>query len=263
MPKPLYRQIADDIRRRIGSGDLSEGMRIPTEDQLMEAYHASRNTVRGALKELTIRGSVYTLHGRGTFVAERSRPIVTTLTVDPTTGGGGDEGLVYTAGVATGGTLPSADEPRLEIRKAEPAVANLLQIPKGAEIILRHENRYVDGRPWSLQTSYYPRSLSHRAPRLLGAGSVEEGTVAYMAECGIRQAGYQDAIQWRAPDNGETIFFGLTADEQVHVTEIRRLAFDENKNRIRLTFTVYRADRNRFILNVGNAPTSEMFGIDE
>jgi GntR family transcriptional regulator len=260
MSRPLYRQIAEDIRRKIESGELREGMRVPTEDQLMATYVASRNTVRGALKELTIRGFVYTLHGKGTFVSERVIPIVTTLTVDPKTGAGGDEGLVYTGEVAASGRSPSADEPRVEIRKADTAVAHLLRISEGTEIIVRHQNRYVDGLPWSLQTSYYPRSLSHRAPRLLDAGSVEEGTVAYMAECGIRQAGYQDAIQWRAPDQDEIAYFDLPVDGRVQVTEIRRLAFDENQNRVRLTITVYRADRNRFVLNVGNAPISEMFG---
>ena len=260
MSRPLYRQIADDIRRRIESGELKEGMRVPTEDQLMAAYHASRNTVRGALKELTIRGFVHTLHGKGTFVSERVSPIVTTLTVDPKTGGGGDEGLVYTAEVAASGRSPSADEPRVELRKADSVVAHLLGIPEGAEIIIRHQKRYVDDQPWSLQTSYYPRSLSHRAPRLLDTGSVEEGIVAYMAECGIQQAGYQDAIQWRAPDQEEIAYFDLPADGRVQLSEIRRLAFDENQNRVRLTITVYRADRNRFVLNVGNAPVSEMFG---
>ncbi|MGH3069953.1 MAG: winged helix-turn-helix domain-containing protein [Streptosporangiaceae bacterium] len=53
MAAPLYGQIADDLRRRIESGELRECVRVPTEDQLMEAYRASRNTVRGAVKELT------------------------------------------------------------------------------------------------------------------------------------------------------------------------------------------------------------------
>jgi GntR family transcriptional regulator len=258
MAGPLYRQIADDLRRKIESGELGEGMRVPTEDQLMATYHASRNTVRGALKELSTRGLVHTLHGRGTFVAERVRPIVTTLSGDPKTGKGGGEGLVYTAEVAASGRSPSADEPRVEIRKAVPAVAHPLKIPENTEVIVRRQRRYVDGRPWSSQTSYYPRSLSRRAPRLLDTGDLEEGTVAYMAQCGIRQAGYQDAIQWRASDEEETRYFDLPADGHVQVVEIRRIAFDQDNNRVRLTFTVYRADRNQFVINVGDVPISEM-----
>jgi GntR family transcriptional regulator len=254
MGVPIYRQIADDLRRRIESGDLGEGTRIPTEDQLMAAFHASRNTVRVALRELATRGLVYTLHSKGTFVSERVSPIVTTLTGDPKTGLGGGEGIVYTAEVAASGRSPTTDEPRVELGKADSPVAHLLQIPVGTEIIIRHQNRYVDDRRWSLQTSYYPMSLSQRAPRLLHPGDIKQGTVAYMAELGIQQAGYQDAIEWRAPDEEETAYFGLPADGHVQVVEIRRVAFDPKGNRIRLTTTVYRADRNRFVLNVGAVP---------
>jgi GntR family transcriptional regulator len=256
MARPLYRQIADDLRRRIESGELARGMRVPTEDQLMEAYHASRNTVRGALKELTTRGLVYTRHGKGTFVSEPISPLVTILTLDPERGGT-DEEMVYTAALAASGRSPSADEPRVELRKADRQVARLLRIPEGAEVIIRHQRRYVDGRPWSLQTSYYPRSLTDRAPRLLDAGDVAEGTVPYMAERGIKQAGYQDAIEYRVPDEEETAYFDLPADGHVQVVEIRRVAFDQDENRVRLTITIYRADRNRFVFSIGNAPVTE------
>jgi len=258
MAAPLYRQIADHLRRSIEAGDLEQGMQIPTEDQLMVTYHASRNTVRGALKFLTTRGLVYTLHGKGTFVAERVSPIVTTLTTDRKTGRGGGEGLVYTAEVAASGRSPTTGNPEVMIRKAGRVIAYLLGIAEDAEVISRHEKRYVDGLPWSLQTSFYPRSLSLRAPRLLDTDNVVEGTVAYLAACGIQQAGYQDAIEWRAPDEGEnereTDYFDLPADGHIQVVEIRRIAFDQNENRVRLTITVYRADRNRFVINVGNVP---------
>jgi GntR family transcriptional regulator len=259
MAGPLYRQIADDLRRRIESGELEEGMQVPTEDHLMESYRASRNTVRGALKELTTRGLVYTLHGKGTFVSQRVSPLVTTLTSDPKTGSGGGEGLVYTAEVAASGRSPSVDDLRLEIRKAGLVVSRLLRIPENAEVIIRHQRRYVDALPWSLQTSYYSRSLSRLASRLLDTSDIEEGTVAYMAACGIQQAGYQDAIEWRGPNEGETAFFDLPPDGHIQVAEISRIAFDPNKNRIRLTVTVYRADRNRFVINVGDVPISELY----
>ena len=148
MAGPLYRQIADRLRRQIESGDLEAGMQIPTEDQLMEQYHASRNTVRGALRELTTRGLVYTLHGKGTYVSGRVAPIVITLTIDPETGRGGGEGLVYSGEVEASGRLPEMKALDVGIRRAEPAIARSLQIPQGTEVIVRHQNGYVDGLPW-------------------------------------------------------------------------------------------------------------------
>jgi GntR family transcriptional regulator len=260
MAGPLYRQIADELRHKIESGELKEGERIPTEDQLMERYHASRNTVRAALKELSTRGLVDTLHGKGTFVSKRASPIVTTLSSDPKTGRGGGEGLVYTAEVAASGRSPSAQDPRVEIIKAGPAIARLLGIAEGTEVIVRHQERYVDDLPWSLQTSYYPMSLVERgATKLLLPSDIQPGTVAYLREvCDIRQDGYQDAMEWRGPNKVETDYFDLPADGRVQIVEIRRIAFDQNEKRVRLTITVYRADRNRFVINVGKVPRNAM-----
>jgi GntR family transcriptional regulator len=256
MAGPLYREIARDLRRKINSGVLEQGSRLPTEDELMEQYRASRNTVRGALRELSIRGLVYTLHGKGTFVTEDVPPIVTTLTTDPATGGGGGEGPVYTAEVAASGRKATTSDPVVGIQKANAAVADSLRIEEGADVIFRHEERLVDGRPWSLQTSFYPRSLEDRAPGLLDTDDISEGAVNYLRSCGIEQAGYRDAIEVRKPNATESEFFGIPSDGRVEMTEIYRVGFDQNHERVRLTITVYRADRNRFIINVGEVPVS-------
>jgi GntR family transcriptional regulator len=259
MAGPLYRQIADDLRRKIDSGELKQGGQLPTEDELINLYPVSRNTVRGAIKELASLGLVYTLQGKGTFVTqtEQVNPIVTTLTTDPRTGRGGGEGLVYTAEVAASGRKATTSGLRVEVQKARPAVADALRIPEGSDVISRHEQRFVDGRPWSLQTSFYPKSLEKRASRLLATDSIAEGTVAYLAERGVEQAGYWDSIEVRSPDEAEMDFFGLPGDGRIQVIEIYRVAFDQNRERVRLTITVYRADRNRFLINVGNVPPKE------
>ena len=257
MAGPLYRQIAETLRSKIDSGELGPGSQLPTEDELMEIYHASRNTVRGALHQLTIRGLVNTLHGRGTFVAEQVNPIVTTLTTDPETGSGGGEGLVYTAEVAASGRIATTADLTVEIQKAKPPVAKALHIPEGSDVISRCEQRFVDGRPWSLQTSFYPRELQERAPRLQEPENFREGTVEYLRRCGIEQAGYRDSLGVRSPNRRETEFFDLPSDGRIHVIEIFRIAFDQNHSRVRLTTTVYRADRNRFAINVGDVPIAE------
>jgi GntR family transcriptional regulator len=257
MAGPLYRQIAEELRRKIDSGELKPGSQLPTEDELMKLHHASRNTVRGAIRELTTRGLVNTLHGKGTFVVEQVSPLITTLTTDPKSGRGGGEGLVYTAEVAASRRKATTGGLTVEIQKANRIIADSLRIPEDSDLISRHEQRFVDGRPWSLQTSFYPWPLLEQAPRLQEPEEFQEGTVGYLRECGIEQAGYRDTIGVRSPNKVETEFFDLPADGRIQVIEIYRVAFDQYQNRVRLTVTVYRADRNRFILNVGNAPVSE------
>ena len=135
MAGPLYRQIAEELRLRIDSGQLEPGSQLPTEDELMEQHHASRNTVRGAINQLAISGLVITLHGKGTFVAEQVNPIVTTLTTDPETGSGGGEGLVYTAEVSRSGRTATTSRTRVELQQATKQVADSLNIPVGSGVI--------------------------------------------------------------------------------------------------------------------------------
>jgi GntR family transcriptional regulator len=80
MAEPLYRQIADDLRAKIESGELEQGSQLATEGELRDEYNASRNTVRDAIKWLTNLGLVETRPGQGTFVVEKATPFVTTLT---------------------------------------------------------------------------------------------------------------------------------------------------------------------------------------
>jgi len=256
MAEPMYRQIADDLQQRIESGELARGAQIPTEIDLREHYEASRNTVRDAIKWLMNRGLVETRPGQGTFVVEKINPFVTTLTGDPETGRGGGEGGPYIAEVAASSRIPEISEPRVEIQKADRSVARSLRIEEGASVVSRHQQRFIDGTPWSLQTTFYPMILVERgATRLLEATDVGGGTVAYLAEkCGIEQAGYRDTIAVRPPDENEIRFFKLPADGRVSVFEIYRVGFDKEDNRFRLTVTVYPSDRNRLRVEVGDVP---------
>ena len=256
MAEPMYRQIAADLQHRIESGELAGGTQIPTEIDLREHYQASRNTIRDAIKWLITLGMVETRPGQGTFVVEEFNPFVTTLTGDPETGRGGGEEGVYAAEVARSQRSSEITDPRVEIQKAGRAVARSLRIEEGAQVVSRHQQRFIDGTPWSLQTSFYPMALVLRgATDLMQATDIEGGTVAYLAEaCGVDQAGYRDTIAVRAPDESEARFFRLPADGRVPVFEIYRVGFDNEGYRFRLTVTVYPADRNRLRVEAGEVP---------
>lgn len=264
MGEPLYRMIAEDLRSKIENGELPrdaagnpdpEGP-LPTEHELQKEFGASRNTIREAIKFLITLGLVETRPGQGTYVVKKINAFVTTLTEDLRADYSGGDTPVYTAKVAASGRDPVNSEPKVEIQHATATVARALRLDEGAEVVSRHQQRFIDGTPWSLQTTFYPMTLVEQgATRLILPADIEEGAVAYIAQrCGLKQVGYRDTIAVRPPDTEEAWFFRLPADGRVSVFEIFRIGFDENGGRIRVTITVYPADRNMFRVDVGKVP---------
>jgi len=261
MASPMYRQIAEQLRERIESRELQPGERLPTELDLRDEFGASRNTVRDAIKLLTSLGLVETRPGQGTFVVKRSAPYITTLTSNTQRAPGdvavAGEGTTSTTEVLGGEkVIPSNPEPQVEIQKASEMVAAQLEILEGELVISRNQRRLIDGAPWSLQTSFYPRKLAVQGAERLGfADNIPEGAVRYLTDVlGLRQVGYRDWIKVRAPETTEAVFFNLPQDGRVSVFEVFRTAFDQGGKPMRLTVTVMPTDRNQFVVNVGDLP---------
>lgn len=63
-------EVAKDLQRRIVAGEFTEVNKLPTEDQLIEQYGASRYCVRGAVALLAEAGEVFPVRGSGVFVRE-------------------------------------------------------------------------------------------------------------------------------------------------------------------------------------------------
>jgi GntR family transcriptional regulator len=62
--------VAEDLRRRIVSGEFGRGARLPSEAELCEHYRVSRVTVRTAAKSLESQGLVDIRHGSGMYVVD-------------------------------------------------------------------------------------------------------------------------------------------------------------------------------------------------
>lgn len=65
---PLYRQICLQLREAILSGELAEGVRLPTERALASELGVNRTTVMNAYNELASEGLIEGHVGRGTLV---------------------------------------------------------------------------------------------------------------------------------------------------------------------------------------------------
>src|SRR5450755_2498381 len=72
-PRRLYRQIADQIRTLIRSGEFSAGSRLPPERDLARQLGVSRPSVREALIALEVEGLVDVRIGSGIYVLAPGR----------------------------------------------------------------------------------------------------------------------------------------------------------------------------------------------
>ncbi len=71
---PLYRQIATQLAERIREGTLPPGFRLPPTRKLAAELGTHRNTIVAAFEQLTASGSLVSVVGRGTFVADAPAP---------------------------------------------------------------------------------------------------------------------------------------------------------------------------------------------
>ncbi|WP_067135370.1 GntR family transcriptional regulator [Microtetraspora malaysiensis] len=246
MPQPLYRQVAEALRQKITSGDVPPGAQLPSEPELEKRYGVSRNTVRLALTALANEGLVESRQGRGTFVRDR---ITFTVLASAEEGGSAGHGKdAFVAAVTVHGRKAEQVDFRMEVRTASPEVAARLQVDEGSLVVVRRMRRLIDGRPWSIQESFYPMDVAE-GTRLMSPTDISYGTITEMARHGHTQVGYRDEVLSRMPTHTEAAFLGVGTG--VPVLEMFRTAYSTERA-IRLTINVYAGDSTQLAYEIGD-----------
>lgn len=252
-----YREIAADLQRKIASGELPPGEKLPSDAKLGTDYGASRNTVREAVKLLLTRGLVERRLNRGTFVLARKDPFSTVI--NTVTGFGGFDGAAYASEVIAEHRKPAVTQPRVEIQIASEQVAVSLRLGQDRQVVIRHQQRFIDDQLWSTQTTYYPmKFVQDGATRLLEVVDIPEGVRAYLRQkFGIGEVGSHDTMMVRAPTRDEATDFKIPDDGCIAVFETRQVGVDAEGSPLRLTISIYPADRNQFSMKTGELANDE------
>lgn len=74
--EPIYEQITNQVKSLILSGDLVEGASLPSIRQLAKDLHISVITTKRAYEELEKAGFIYSVVGKGSFVAEQNLEVM-------------------------------------------------------------------------------------------------------------------------------------------------------------------------------------------
>jgi GntR family transcriptional regulator len=70
--RPMYRQVADEIKMLIAGGKLREGEPLPSVRQLASDLGVNLNTIATAYRELQDEGLIAVRHGSGAVVTSRT-----------------------------------------------------------------------------------------------------------------------------------------------------------------------------------------------
>ena len=71
--RPLYEQISERIKELMSVGGLPENSQLPSVRALAVDLSINPNTIQRAYAELERQGYVYSIKGKGNFVAETER----------------------------------------------------------------------------------------------------------------------------------------------------------------------------------------------
>jgi GntR family transcriptional regulator len=238
--QPLYRQLADLLRRDIYSGTLAPGAQLPTERDLMDRHDASRNTIRLALGELANEGLIVSSRGRGHFVRD-SRPLLFHATrSESSERRAGSANDAWVSDVIEQGRTPRQN---IEVVIVEPpaAIAALLGIDESAAVAVRRRVRFVDDQPNSLSASYFPLDVV-RDSEIVNPQDITRGANKVLDELGHAQVRYLDRIVARmpSPDEADTLRIGAGIPVQEHT----RTGYDADDRAVRVAVTVLPTDRH-------------------
>jgi GntR family transcriptional regulator len=243
----LHERIAADLRSLIHAGTLAAGDRLPTEQDLMAQYGASRTPVRQALQTLANEGLIDTATSRGTFVREQ-RPLTLYAAryerehreVSPVDA---YQSELLAQGRAAGQTL------EMSIVPASEPVASRLRVAEHSLVVQRRCIRTVDTKLSSLQDSYYPYDIAD-GTEILSPNDVERGIITILAEQGHIEVGYVDEIRPRMPPKDDERRL-LQLRPGVPVLDQIRTAYTAQRP-VRLTWNVWAGDGIRLVYELGD-----------
>lgn len=233
MPRtPIWKAIADSLRREIADSHYAAGDKLPTEASLAERFGVNRHTVRRALKTLGDEGLVHARRGAGVFV-----------TATPTDYPIGRR-VRFHRNVTAAGRTPTKTILHLTTRIPDPAEREALELDVEDKVHVYEGLSLADGQPIALFQSVFPATrfpdlcaLIHETKSVtvaLGASGVPDYTRA-STRLNATLATATQALHLRL-DEGAPILrtIGVNVDLDGHPVEFGRTWFAGD----RVTLTV-------------------------
>ncbi|MHB8618201.1 MAG: GntR family transcriptional regulator [Chloroflexota bacterium] len=231
--RPLYRALAEDIRRQIEIRQLRPGDRLAPERELARTRGLSRATVRQALGDLEQEGLVARRQGSGAYVAQ-PKLVGDFLRFDSFLDDMRSQGVEASVRIISVGPEPASE-----------AVAAALGIATGASVMGAVTLRLANQEPVVLNRSSMPVDLGELIGRDAGAAAPLDTLSAIHGVAPARQRKWVEPILVSSRDARY-----LEVPPASPCLLVERLTWDGHGRAIEFRRTIVRGDRCRYMVEI-------------
>ncbi|MFB9182061.1 GntR family transcriptional regulator [Dactylosporangium sucinum] len=231
--RPVYKQVADDLRRRINEGEFAAGAALPSEPTLSEQYDGvSRTIVRQGLGILKNEGLIHSHHGKGWFV--RAQRPVRRMASSRYQAELDQVGRAESERDATPFYYDHKGFEQFELQRtltevpADDELAEVFRVPVGTMLLCREFTFVFDGTPHRRSYSYLLLDMVQGTPITDPANEPwPGGTMAQLDSVGVRVTAVDEIVRSRMPNPDEIA--ALDIDDGVPVVAVRRIMYAGEK----------------------------------
>jgi GntR family transcriptional regulator len=227
---PKYFSISQDIIKMIKRGKLMPGMRIPSENEIIDKYSVSNTTARKALHELNAGRWVVKIKGKGTFV--HGQGVVRSV----------DRILSFTKNMIEAGYTPSTKVLHQGVlQKGYSAMVNGRRYSMKGPVYKIHRLRFADDLPMMLEVRYISLALCPGIDKMDLTGSLYD---AYRERYGLELTEIHQMLSTEMIESEAAPFFDIhKAIPGFHVDGV---TFCGREIILEMENSIYRGDRYTF-----------------
>ncbi|QIK70519.1 GntR family transcriptional regulator [Erysipelothrix sp. HDW6C] len=183
-----YQSISLEIEQKIMNGHYNNtGNKLPTEEDLVNEYGVSRNTIRKAIDTLVKKGFIMPVQGSGMFIRDVSMKNSNAINLE------------NFRGLTADYQYSKIETKLLEFQevKATKKIAEIMQCNVGDDLYFINRLRIIDGKKWVVEYSYYNKQYIP----FLNKEIINNSIYNYIQQALKKQIGYVDRIIEAGPLN--------------------------------------------------------------
>lgn len=172
-----YKAIAEMIENDILNNVYQDVDKLPTEEELIETFKVSRNTIRKAIEILAKKGLVFSIQGSGLFIRRSSSEGCVNL-----------ENFYGLTKAFNGNVVSKVVE--FNVIHANEWLASKMKCKVGVEIYYVERVRYLDKKPYVYEYSYFNKEIIP----YLSKDIIQNSIYRYITQDLKLQIGYVDRV---------------------------------------------------------------------